>query len=115
MIRRVACLLLAVTLTAAPAAAQCQSSAAVWENYDFVPGSKLLYYTDFSEDRVGNFARRLRYIDGPVEVVDRGGTKMLRATGRSQFLIPLRGTLPERFTLEIDVIPPAEWTADMVV
>jgi OmpA-OmpF porin, OOP family len=115
MTRRVLFVLIAAAFAAAPAPVQSQSSAAVWENYDFVPGSKLLFYTDFSEDRVGNFARRLKYIDGPAEVVDRGGTKVLRATGPAQFLLPIRGRLPERFTLEIDVIPPAEWVADMVV
>ena len=93
MTRRVLCVLIAAAL-AAPSSVLTQSSTAVWENYDFVPGSKLLFYTDFSDDRVGNFAGRLKYIDGPVEVVDRGGTNVLRATGRSQFLIPIRGRLP---------------------
>lgn len=115
MARRANAVLIAVALATAPNVAHSQSSAAVWENYDFVPGSKLLFYTDFSEDRVGNFARRLKFIDGPVEVVDRAGAKVLRATGRSQFLIPISRKLPQRFTLEIDVIPPANWAADMVV
>jgi hypothetical protein len=86
----------------------------IWENYDFVPGSKVMFYTDFSEDRVGNFARRLKYQNGPVEVVERDGVKMLRATGRSQFLIPLGSQLPQRFTLEIDVIAPASGRNEMV-
>jgi OOP family OmpA-OmpF porin len=87
----------------------------VWENYDFVPGNKVLFYTDFSEDRVGNFARGLKYSNGPAEVVDRDGVKMLRATGRSEFLIPVGRKLPERFTLEIDVIgsPPRDGEHDM--
>jgi outer membrane protein OmpA-like peptidoglycan-associated protein/ABC-type amino acid transport substrate-binding protein len=79
----------------------------VWENYDFVPGSKVLFFTDFSEDRVGNFARRLKYVSGPLEVVDRDGEKVLRSQGRSTFLIPVGGTLPERFTMEIDLISPS--------
>lgn len=78
----------------------------VWDNYDFVPGNKVLFYTDFSEDRVGNFARGLKYRHGPVEVVERNGAKVLRVTGRSEFLIPIGKTLPQRFTLEIDVIAP---------
>lgn len=79
----------------------------VWENYDFVPGSKVLFFTDFSEDRVGNFARRLKYVSGPIEVVERDGAKALRSQGRSTFLIPVGAKLPERFTLEIDVISPS--------
>ena len=90
------------------AAAPERSDPKVWENYDFVPGNKVLFYTDFSEDRVGNFARGLKYEGGPIEVVERDGVKMLRSTGRSTFLIPLGKVLPERFTLEIDVIPPTE-------
>ena len=78
----------------------------VWENYDFVPGNKVMFFTDFSEDKVGNFARRLKYKTGPVEVVERDGVKMLRVNGRSEFLIPVGGKLPERFTLEMDLIAP---------
>ena len=115
MTRRISSYLAAAALVAAPHAAHGQSSAAVWENYDFVPGSKVLFFTDFSEDKVGNFARGLKHVDGPLEVVDRGGSKVLRATGRSQFLIPIRGKLPERFTLEIDVIPYATNEGDLVM
>ena len=38
-----------------------RTEAKVWENYDFVPGNRVLIYTDFSDDKVGNFSRRLRY------------------------------------------------------
>jgi outer membrane protein OmpA-like peptidoglycan-associated protein len=78
----------------------------VWENYDFVPGSKVLFYTDFSEDRVGNFARGLKYVSGSAEIVERGDVKMLRSTAPSTFLIPVGRKLPQRFTLEIDVLVP---------
>jgi OmpA-OmpF porin, OOP family len=98
--------------TAAPSPAASSQPAAkadakMWENYDFVPGNKVLFYTDFSDDRVGNFARGLKYRSGPVEIIERDGVKMLRATGRAEFLIPLGRKLPERFTLEIDAISPA--------
>lgn len=78
----------------------------IWENYDFIPGSKVLFYTDFSEDRVGNFARGLKYRSGPAEVVQRDTSKVLRATGPAEFLIPLGHQLPQRFTLELDAIAP---------
>src|SRR5688572_21369946 len=84
-----------------------QSDAKVWENYDFMPGNKVLFYTDFSEDRVGNFARGLKYVSGPAEVVERDGIKVLRATGTATFLVPVGKKLPQRFTLEIDAIAPA--------
>ena len=78
----------------------------VWENYDFVPGSKVIFYTDFSEDRAGNFARGLKYRTGTAEIVERDGVKMLRATDQAEFLIPLGRKLPQMFTIEFDLIPP---------
>jgi len=94
------------TAASAPAAAPvaAQGDPKVWENYDFVPGSKVLFFTDFSEDRVGNFARGLKYVMGPAEVIERDGVKMLRATGRAAMLIPVGRPLPARFTLEIDIL-----------
>jgi outer membrane protein OmpA-like peptidoglycan-associated protein len=93
--------------TQAPAGQpQAQAPAKVWENYDFVPGSKVIFFTDFSEDKVGNFARGLKFQSGQMDVVERDGVKMLRSTARSQFYVPLGKKLPERFTLEIDILSP---------
>jgi OOP family OmpA-OmpF porin len=102
----------ATTPAAAPAAATAATGSAqapkadakLWENYDFVPGNKVIFYTDFSEDKVGNFARGLKYKSGPVEVVERDGIKVLRSTGRGEFLVPIGRKLPQRFTMEIDVL-----------
>lgn len=80
----------------------------IWDNYDFVPGNKVIFYTDFSEDKVGNFARGLKFVAGQMDVVERDGIKVLRATDRSEFRIPVGKQLPQRFTLEIDVIAPPE-------
>jgi OmpA-OmpF porin, OOP family len=98
----------AAALTLLSAAAAPAVSQQVWENYDFVPGNKVIFFTDFSEDRVGNFAQGLKFRSGQMDVVERDGVKMLRATARSEFLIPLGRKLPDRFTLELDVIAPAE-------
>lgn len=88
------------------AAAPAKADPKVWDNYDFVPGSKIIFFTDFSEDRVGNFARGLKFKSGQMDVVERDGVKMLRSTARSELLIPVGKKLPQRFTLEIDVIAP---------
>ena len=40
-----------VPVATAPAQDSPKPDAKVWENYDFVPGSKVLFYTDFSEDK----------------------------------------------------------------
>ena len=76
----------------------------VWDNYDFVPGAKVLFFTDFSDDQVGDFAKRLKFVGGSMDVVERDGVRMLRASSRSQFLIPLHRKLPEKFTLEFDIV-----------
>ncbi len=100
--------------SSAAAPASPKADPKVWDNYDFVPGNKVLFFTDFSEDRVGNAARGLKYKSGPVEVVERDGVKMLRAAGKSEMLIPVGRKLPERFTLEIDVIGPPSGVHEMV-
>jgi outer membrane protein OmpA-like peptidoglycan-associated protein len=42
-----------------------------------------------------------------MDVVERDGVKMLRSVARSTFLIPIGRTLPDRFTLEFDIIAPS--------
>lgn len=77
-----------------------------WVNYDFVPGTRALFVTDFSTDKVGNFPRRLRFGDGNIELAEWKGARWLRATTRtSAFIIPLPEDLPERFTIEFDATP----------
>lgn len=111
LVSRALLVTLATVVTAvspATGSAQTNADAKVWENYDFIPGSKVLFYTDFSEDIIGNFARGLKYMGGPAEIVEREGVKVLRATGRAEFQIPVGRKLPPRFTLEIDVLTPKE-------
>ncbi len=90
----------------ASGAAPAKADPKVWDPYDFVPGSKVIFFTDFSEDKVGNFARGLKYKAGTMDVVERDGVKMLRSTSRGEFMVPVGAKLPERFTLEVDIIAP---------
>ncbi len=77
----------------------------VWANYDFIPGQRTLFFTDFTEDQVGNFPQRLEFSTGAMEVVEfEGGLRALRASSRSEFIIPLPEVLPEKYTIELDVI-----------
>lgn len=84
---------------AAPALA-----ASLWVNYDFVPGERVIYYADFTDDQVGNFPARLEFVEGNMEVAELGGRRVIRATSQSKLSIPLPEVLPQRFTIEIDVI-----------
>ncbi len=76
----------------------------LWVNYDFAPGDRTIFLTDYSDDVVGNFPQRLEFREGNMEVTELGGVRYIRATSHSAFTIPLPEILPERFTIEIDII-----------
>jgi outer membrane protein OmpA-like peptidoglycan-associated protein len=97
----------APTPAGAPAAASTDAAPAgrtEWANYDFVPGSTVLFATDFSDDQVGNFPKRLDFKTGAMEVVELDGKRALKASSNSVFIVPLPSTLPQKFTVEIGVI-----------
>jgi len=76
-----------------------------WANYDFVPGERVLFAEDFSNDTVGDFPRRMTLVRGNWEIVEWQGRRLLRNTGPrgAAITIDLRETLPERFTIETEV------------
>jgi outer membrane protein OmpA-like peptidoglycan-associated protein len=77
-----------------------------WVNFDFTPGERPLFVDDFARDGVGDFPRRLEFVKGNMEVAEWNGARYLRATSwPSTVVIPLPETLPERFTVEMDVVP----------
>lgn len=73
---------------------------------DFERGERPVGHWDFAADVVGDFPRRLELGEGSWDVVEYGGGRLLRSTGSrwSDFQVPLPETLPERFTLEFDVL-----------
>lgn len=75
----------------------------VWANYDFVPGSTVLFYEDYTGDRVGDFPRDLEFVGGTIEVVELDGQRALRATSEGAFDINLPESLPSRFTVEFSM------------
>jgi outer membrane protein OmpA-like peptidoglycan-associated protein len=75
----------------------------IWRNYDFVPGSDVLYVLDLANEPVGRIpARQLEYVSGNMEVVERDGMKMLEFSSSSVFRVPLPQVLPEDFTVEFE-------------
>ena len=56
-----------------------QGARKVWANYDFVPGQRTLFFTDFTDETVGNFPRRLQFKSGSMEVVELDGQRVLKA------------------------------------
>lgn len=77
--------------------------------FDFEAGDRILFTEDFSSDNLGDFPRNLEYIRGTMEVAQNNqGQRFLLATGtHSQFAIALPSTLPEQFTIELDIHDPA--------
>lgn len=91
----------------APAASAPSASAkpgeGAWVNYDFVPGDRAVFVDDFARDNVGDFPRRLEFVDGNMEVAEWKGARWLRVTSwPGRFVITLPEQLPERFTIEFD-------------
>lgn len=76
-----------------------------WANYDFVPGDRVLFMDDYSNDDVGDFPRRMELVRGNWEIVEWNGRKLLRHTGprHGAVAIHLPETLPARFTIEMEV------------
>ena len=80
---------------AAAAGPAVRPGTGAWMNYDFVPGDSLLFYDDFSTDRVGDFPRRFALEAGNWEVAEWQGRRFLRATSNGAVGMRLPVNLPE--------------------
>jgi len=101
------------TATAGAAAAavpaeQLKPGEGAWANYDFKPGDRILYASDFSGDDVGDFPRSMEFKSGALETVEWEGARWLRATQDSKFYLVLPDTLPSQFTMEFDYSIPSD-------
>jgi OmpA-OmpF porin, OOP family len=79
---------------------------ATYSKYDFVPGEKVIFYEDFSQDAIGDFPA-LWNTDGSAEVVTTNlypGNWMKFITHDNIWTDKLL-VLPENYTIEFDVIP----------
>lgn len=75
----------------------------VWRNYDFVPGSEVIYALDLTDEPVGRIpARQIEYRSGNMQVVERDGRKVLEFSSASTFYVPLPRELPDDFTVEFE-------------
>jgi outer membrane protein OmpA-like peptidoglycan-associated protein len=97
----------AVKTEAAQPAEQLKPGQGAWANYDFKPGDRILYASDFTGDEVGDFPKSMEFKSGALETVEWQGSRWLRATADSKFYLVLPDTLPERFTLEFDYSIPS--------
>jgi OmpA-OmpF porin, OOP family len=86
----------------APAEGAGSSGEGLWVNYDFVPGTRVIWAEDFTNDRVGDFPRRIELLRGNFEVAEWHGARWLRTPGDGRIAIELPEALPRRFTMEFD-------------
>lgn len=70
----------------------------------FQRGAREIFSLNLAQETLGDFPRSLRHLSGTMEVVEKDGQRMLRASSRSEFLINLPERLPDKFTLEFDLI-----------
>ncbi len=79
--------------------------------YDFVPGDKILYFEDFSQDAVGDFpALWTTNGSGEVKTVNIAPGKWFHLNGEDAMYCYTKNIVfPENFIVEFDVIPDAEF------
>lgn len=73
----------------------------------FVPGSQEIYVFNLAGTPAGQLPAGVQVLRGSPTVVDRDGSRMLKAVSETELLITLPRALPEAFTLEFDLIPSA--------
>ena len=74
----------------------------IGKNYDFIPGERTIFETNFSNAVVGNFPRDLEFRKGELSVVSYSGGRAMAANTKGAFAIKLPEKLPERFTIEFN-------------
>ncbi len=85
---------------------QDQQSLQAYSKYDFIPGEKVIFYEDFSQDAIGDFPA-LWNTNGSAEVVTTNlfpGNWMKFVTRQCIWTDALL-KLPDNYTIEFDIIP----------
>lgn len=77
----------------------------VFSKFDYVPGDKLLFFDDFSQDFIGDFPSRWNTnASGEVVKIGNKGNWFELKTGYGVFYVPDVKDLPEDFTIEFDIL-----------
>ena len=76
-----------------------------YSKFDFVPGDKILYAEDFSQDVIGEFPLKWN-TNGTGEVVTLEGLpgKWLQINKQTKYASASKNKLPENFTVEFDIL-----------
>lgn len=78
----------------------------VYSKYDFVPGDKLLFFDDFSQDFIGDFPSRWNTnASGEVVKINKvEGNWFELKSGYGVYFVPDVKDLPEDYTIEFDIL-----------
>jgi OmpA-OmpF porin, OOP family len=88
-------------------ASQVQEKLQSFTKYDFVPGDKILFYEDFSQDAIGDFPA-LWTTDGSGEVrtlSNYPGNWLYASSDDNVYCLMKNLVLPQNFIFEFDVVP----------
>lgn len=85
--------------------------------YDFIPGDKILFYEDFSQDAIGDFpALWTSNGSGEVKTVSVSDGKWLHLNGEDAVYCYMRKIdFPSNFIVEFDIIPDKEYSYDGII
>ncbi|MEO1032710.1 MAG: OmpA family protein [Bacteroidota bacterium] len=79
----------------------------IYSKFDFVPGDKLIYFDDFSQDFIGDFPSKWN-TNGTGEIVTVGSVEgkwfELKGGYGIKFIPLLSQALPEEYTIEFDIL-----------
>ncbi|WP_136483158.1 OmpA family protein [Cognatitamlana onchidii] len=77
----------------------------VYSKYDFVPGDKVLFFDDFSQDFIGDFPSKWNTnATGEVVKIKGSGNWFELKSGYGVYYIPDVKDLPENYTIEFDLL-----------
>jgi outer membrane protein OmpA-like peptidoglycan-associated protein len=88
-----------------PSTTNQKKSIEVYKKFDFVPGDKLLFYDDFSNDFIGDFPAKWN-TNGSGEIVtfnDDSGKWFEIKDGSNSLYVANISSLPEEYTIEFDI------------
>lgn len=76
-----------------------------YSRYDFVPGEKIIYAEDFSQDVIGEFPLKWKTNgSGELMTIDEVDGKWLNFLESTTYTAPFKTTLPENYTIEFDML-----------
>lgn len=76
-----------------------------FSKFDFIPGDKVFYFEDFSQDNIGDFPARWNTNgSGEVVTINKFPGKWLKAKGGCLYVPDFPKPFPENYTIEFDMI-----------